>query len=223
MGERAPEYGAPVPGDAAGRVAVTRASSVWALTLPVWLNSCAIECAVCVMGYPTAFAGTWSVERGGRRRRCTPGRDGCAVPLRACGGRARLRLRSPATSVDAVPPTSSSGCTAFCRRHSPCFVWVFREGPRGFQAGREMSARVHHSPGLNVMRDARGLVCARANACAWLGCCLRIGRRGGEGRVENRGGARRSSLLAAHARRPLFLPLEQACCRRLRVLLNSRV
>src|SRR5712691_6167693 len=65
MGERAPEYGAPVPGHAAGRVAATRASSVWALTLPVWLNSCAIECAVCVMGYPAAFAGTWSVERGG--------------------------------------------------------------------------------------------------------------------------------------------------------------
>src|SRR5712691_8572083 len=28
-------------------------------------------------------------------------------------------------------------CTAFLRRHSPCFVWVFREGTRDLQAGRE--------------------------------------------------------------------------------------
>jgi len=36
--------------------------------------------------------------------------------------------------------------TAFYRCHSPCFVWVFREGPRGLQAGREargVGARLH--------------------------------------------------------------------------------
>ncbi len=38
--------------------------------------------------------------------------------------------------------------TAFLRRHSPCFIWVFREGTRDLQAGREargVGAWVHRS------------------------------------------------------------------------------
>src|SRR6266704_2881182 len=86
----------------------------------------------------------------------------------------------------------------------PCFVLVFRKGPRGLQAGCEMKgggpggARVHHSPGLKVVHDARVLGCAHASA--QLGCSLRIGRRGGggwRGCVGSQGGARRSSPLTA--------------------------
>src|SRR5260221_10886933 len=130
MGERAPEYGVPVPGHAAGRVAATRVSSVWALTLPVWLNSCMIECAMCVMGYPAAFAGTWSVERGGggvdvRQAamdvRCLCERAGlegvcvCGLQLRMstlCRRRLRVGACAPPSAVATPPALSGSSAKA---------------------------------------------------------------------------------------------------------------
>jgi hypothetical protein len=180
-------------------LAVPQASSVWASTLRVW------ACRAC----------GWLPLRGllpGRLIRASLCPYRCARVARACTcclGRWRRLCAVGAFGV----------ClrTAFLRRHSPCFVWIFREDPRGAQTGREArggGARVHHSPGLKVVRGAQGFGCARACACARLSCGLRVGRHDGggcRGCVESRGGARRSNLLAALARRPLFLPLEQGC------------
>src|SRR5260221_9346982 len=90
------------------------------------------------MEYPAAFAGTWSVERGGEASMYT-GCDvarGCTLPLRACGiGR---------VCVCGLRPRD---LTLYCCRHSPCFIWVFRVGPRSVQAGHEMRGGV---PGIRL-------------------------------------------------------------------------
>src|SRR5260221_12221546 len=123
--ERALQYGAPVPGHAAGRVAATRVSFAWASTLPVWLNPCATGRAAydgvphCVRGYLVCG------ERGGGRRRCTPaamdvrclceraGVEGVCVcglwPRVSTLCRRRLRVGASAPSSAIVTTPASSG------------------------------------------------------------------------------------------------------------------
>ncbi len=64
-------------------------------------------------------------------------------------------------------------CLGLPRRPQRRAGWARDEGGGG--------ARVHHSPGLKIVRGARGFGYARACAAVRLGCGLRISRRVGEG------------------------------------------
>jgi hypothetical protein len=182
-------------------VSATRTSSAWASIRS--LNPCTVERATRVTDFPAG-----GFFRGG---------PSCALPRQACAGCACLRLLSWLRvstlchrGVRVVPahhlPQSSLPlpCLGLSRRP---------QGLAGWERGRGGEMPGCNTPSdwtENRVRCTPACVCA----CGCAACGLRMGRRGKGGwrwGLEGRGGGRRSSMPAAHARRPLFLPLEQGC------------
>ena len=113
--------------------------------------------------------GLWR-EGGGKASRyasCNVAR-GCTLPLRAYRGRVHLHLQSLATNINTVPLGSVSGCqhTIFRHCHSPCFLWVFHEGPRGTQAGCEV--RGGRCQGAPLSQSEIRAQCTRV----WVHVCM---------------------------------------------------